>query len=345
MIIKSMARKQPSFGQLIDYFGQKSRNTDIFSRNLYADALDSDAVEREFLNNFSYLPKRKNGNSLYHEVIALAPDAPVSSKRQDEILLDLAERYCEQRASDQLVYGRLHDDLEHRHIHLMISANAVRSDKRVRVPKEHFAQIQRDMEDYLLEHYPELGAARVYTHSQEDVRVMDDEELESRKVAMREGELERRSGKPSKKRQIKMALEEVLKRSSSYEDLNRRLEQVGFKLYQRGSHVGVDPIDEGRRFRLKTLGLELELRRAVERFEQRLSRRDELLQVREAGRTVEDEERTVTQDREESSRSDVSNSPGSSISDDRAAELLRNRQGLERFAEDHLRDSEEGREC
>ena len=53
MIIKSMARKQPSFGQLIDYLDRDAgrQSGTMLAHNLYGHALSRNAIEAEFLRN------------------------------------------------------------------------------------------------------------------------------------------------------------------------------------------------------------------------------------------------------------------------------------------------------
>lgn len=301
MIIKSMARKTASFGQLVAYFGrgQSVRGAGVFARNLLADPRDTEAVEREFLANHDYLARRANGNALYHEIIVLDRETGLSAERENRILLDLAARYGELRAPDQLVFGWIHDDQSHRHIHLMISSNAVRSERRSRLTKARYAEIQREVETYLLERYPEAGSRRIYTRGTE---------YEHLRTRNREGELERRTRKPSRKRAIREALAQIFEEASDRSDLERRVEQAGLRFYTRGTQIGIEPVDEGRKLRLKTLGLDDQYRQCLERFERQNSApppvrdsADDLLKAREA-------------------------------------ELLRNRTVQERFADDHLRD-------
>ncbi len=234
MIIKSMARKQPTFGQLIAYFDKGHDRAEglTFGRNLYDDPAQSAMVAKAFERNYRHLPKRANGNALYHEVIVLERDMDVSDTRQAEVLLKLAERYCATRAPHQLAYGRIHRDKDHHHIHLMISANAVRSDKRVRMTKSQFADIQRGLERYKRERFPELGNLRIYD---------------------RQAKLEQ----ARQKNTIRDTLEHLFRQASPDKELLHGLQAAGLRLYQRGQQVGVEVIKTGRRHRLKSLALDI----------------------------------------------------------------------------------------
>lgn len=329
MIIKSMARKTPSFGQLIRYFdkGQQHRGGGFFSRNLYADTKDREAVAREFEKNYAYLPKRVNGNALYHEIIVLDQRADVSAKKGDDILLDLATRYCQERAPDQLFFGRIHDDRDHRHIHLMISANAIKSPRRVRLTKSRFAEIQQSLENYLLERYPEAGATRIYTQSQEIERV---------KVTNREGQLEQRTGKASKKRHLRKVLQQQFAQATSQEELEQCLKAEKLCLYRRGKQIGIEPMGEGWRFRLKTLGLAKAYQQMQERFETEQERQESLLDARDVqAKSLSHETVPTTHDISEPS---VKTQQAAKTKQE--AELIRARGLQEGFAQEHLKDFE-----
>ena len=71
MIIKSLSRKKPTFFQLYDYMLEGADDKDfIISKNLYQTNSRKEVL-KQFTKNYEFLPKRKNGNSLYHEIISL----------------------------------------------------------------------------------------------------------------------------------------------------------------------------------------------------------------------------------------------------------------------------------
>jgi len=104
-----MARKSPSFSQLISYFHKENfwKKAPTYSHNMW-ETTDPDRVADEFDKNATFLPKRANGNYLYHECIVLGHHPEVSTAKQERILLDLVKRYVELRCPDQMVYGRMH---------------------------------------------------------------------------------------------------------------------------------------------------------------------------------------------------------------------------------------------
>jgi hypothetical protein len=248
MIIKSMARKAPTFKQLVDYIGRDAagKTHGTFARNLYHGGNDSVLVAEQFYQNHHWLPERKNGNALYHEVIVLEPQEHLTKKRVSEILVELAEDYCKRRAPEQLAWGQVHLNTDYPHIHLMLSANAVRSSKRVRLEKTSFAQIQRDLEQYKFRHFPELQGLRVYANGQQ---------RQTPKITRIEGEQIRRTGSASNKQQVHQILQTAFGKASGLNDLKTHLRLRGFDLYQRGKTHGVKCQKTGRKYRFKTLGL------------------------------------------------------------------------------------------
>lgn len=306
-----MSRKAPTFGQLIDYIG---RNADpdigtVFARNLYHFGHDAQAVAGQFLDNYRYLPERKNGNSLYHEVIVLEEQAHLKPEQVASALHDLAERYCELRAPHQLVWGRVHQDTDFPHIHLMISANAVRSDRRVRMGRKYFANVQEDLEVWREANFPEMNQRAVYRQKQPK---------ETPKIVQIEGEMMRRERKPSAKQTAFRTLQPIFEQAQSKDELERLVRSVGYEIYQRGKSWGVIERDSGRRHRLQTLGLMLAFERVLGR-------------------------------NSAPSQSDQSNlSPETRPDRDaRAADLLKNREALAAQARESLdgfeRDEEDGR--
>ena len=72
MIIKSMSRKSHSFGQVLEYINAPESTGPAILQNLNTNEEDLKAIERAFLDNSRYLPPRKNGNVLYHEILSFS---------------------------------------------------------------------------------------------------------------------------------------------------------------------------------------------------------------------------------------------------------------------------------
>lgn len=322
MILKSLSRKTPSFGQLLHYFDkhQAPGHAEYFTRNMFATADNKDAVEQEFLHNFQYLPQRSNGNAMYHEILVLTQNTGVSTEKEDQVLRELADLYCQLRAPNQLVFGRIHTDKEHRHMHLMISSNSIKSPKRCRLKKADFSQIQQRVEQHLLDHFPELSVAPIYTCERDPSQ---------RKAPEREQALEQRTKAPSKKAQLQAQLVTIFEQSYSAQELRQALEDIGWRLYKRGKQQGVEPLDTGRRYRFGTLGVQSDYDAFLERSE----RTGNLTKQRDAASR---EPKDTAHDAHQPKSPDKANLK--TPVDPREAMLQRIHEEQERFAEDHLKE-------
>lgn len=250
-----MSRKSPSFDQLAAYMLAPDGAQIGVVHNLPASADTPEDIIQQFNENHALLPRRANGNALFHEIIALEPNTEISLRQQVAALRIIAARYLDQRAPNQLAFCVIHTDTAHVHIHLMISSNAVLSRKRVWLKKRAFAHIQREMEAYQLAKYPQLGAARHYDQSRQGM-----------KRSSREQEASLRSGKPSHKQTLAATLATFLQQARSRAALDTALADLGLTLYQRGRSIGVQTAG-GRRYRLTTLGLAEEYTEAATRFD------------------------------------------------------------------------------
>jgi len=243
MIIKSMSRKAATFGQLIEYIttGQIDERYNVhqntFSRHY-------DKLKAEFEENAQYLPKRKNGVYLYHEILSITRAKGISEKRQKEIFCQLAQEYAQGRAGQNMVFAGMHDDKSHNlHYHFVISANGVNESRRFRLSKAEFAKFKQDFEKMVLQKYPEL---------EQEVII---QRLPSQKLSNKGGELKRRTGKTPQRDKVIDMLKGIFEKSFSHDDLIRGLDERGYDFYIRGKNPGVSERSTGRKYRLKTLRL------------------------------------------------------------------------------------------
>jgi hypothetical protein len=156
MIIKSMSRKKPSFGQLLAYIDREMGQEGFAIRHNLAGRGHAH-IRAEFERNAELLSKRKNGVYLLHEIISISRAKGLDAEVQKERLYAIAQEYIAARCPDNLVYGGLHQDKAHSyHMHLMISANRSGEVKRQRLSKHQFREIQVKLEAHVLQKYPEL---------------------------------------------------------------------------------------------------------------------------------------------------------------------------------------------
>lgn len=244
MIVKSMSRKVPSFGQLIGYIDRDEGQEPYRIRhNLMG--RDPDRIREEFERNGDLLQRRKNGVYLYHEIISMTRAQGLSVEEQKSRLYEITQSYIAARCPNNLVFGGLHQDKEHSfHYHLMISANRAGERGRLRLTKSHFRQIQVGLENHVLAHFPELEQ-KVAIGKRSD-----------RKLSRSEAELERRTGHRPKREEVLERLREAFALSRDRDSLLEALGRADLELYIRGKNLGVIDHESGKRHRLKTLDAE-----------------------------------------------------------------------------------------
>ena len=254
MIIKSMSRKHPSFEQLIDYMESerklKNRNFSVF-HNVYH--RDNQGLKSEFQQNAKHLRFRKNGVYLYHEVISITRSQHLDTEQQKAILQKIVLSYLQARAKNNLAYGVLHEDKkDNLHFHLVISANEAEDSQRKRLSKADFAEIQTQLEKWVLETHPELEQTAVFAKNQTEEQRRQRER--NAHLSNKGAELKRRTGRTETREQMKETLQEIFSNARDGRHFTELLEKEGLHLYQHGKQFGV--IDqEGTKYRFSRLGL------------------------------------------------------------------------------------------
>jgi hypothetical protein len=268
MIIKSMSRKHASFAQLIDYIeGEaklRSRKYSVF-HNTYSRS--TDRLKAEFMENSEHLRYRKNGVYLYHEVVSITRahqsqqgDKDENDHQQETALKQIVEEYLHHRGKHNLAYAVLHEDTEHLHFHIVMSANEAGERDRLRLSKEKFAQIQTNLEAWVLEKHPELEQKAVFHKNQTEAERQQRQEKKDHAKADKAHlskageELKRRGGKTSIRDDMQEKLADIFTTATDPRHFADLLEKAGFKLYQRGQQYGVTD-SQGKKYRLNKLGL------------------------------------------------------------------------------------------
>jgi hypothetical protein len=249
MIIKSMSRKHRSFSQLYHYMkdgSSRSSEYDYFSHNVYA-RKDQDIIN-EFSVNSRKVKARKNGNYLFHEVIAITKSKQLTLDQEKERLFDIVRSYVDMRCKNNLVAGYLHDEKDNNvHFHLMISSNELDAFKNQRLTKFDFDKAKKELERYVIEQYPELEQDIIMNAKKYQKKSRD-----SNKAA----EVKRKGGRLEKKEHMVKTLNSIFANSRSMDDYFKQLEQQNFEMYSRGNTIGFINKTDGKKYRLKTLALE-----------------------------------------------------------------------------------------
>jgi Relaxase/Mobilisation nuclease domain len=268
MIIKSLGRKAGVhggagrvFGKLIGYMNrgieQENGKAVLWHNFGGREGLDEAELQAEFSRNAEFMKSHKRGNVLYHEILSFSAEYLRQGASIEDIerrVTDIGQEYLHLRAKSQLAYGVIHRDTEHLHLHLMISANAFGTPDRVRLSKKAFADVQKQVEAYVIEHHKILGQAPIYSKDRHPERL---------KTQAHEQAMKSRTGKPSEKEILKSRLHQCFHEAKSPVDLERLLSLAGLKLYTRGQNVGVIEMGSGagrtdnkdRKHRFTTLGV------------------------------------------------------------------------------------------
>lgn len=276
MIIKSMSRKVPSFGQLLGYIDREAGG-EAYTLRHNLRGRDHQSIEQEFARNADLLQQRRNGVFLYHEIISISRAQGLEPEAQKARLLEIVQEYIAARCPENLVYGGLHQDKDHSfHFHLMISANRANDPKRLRLDKQQFRDIQVRLEAHVLQTFPELEQ-KLAIGKRSD-----------RKLKQAEVELERRTGERPQRDPVLSRIREALEASRDHDSLRSALGRENLELYIRGKNLGVIDLETGKKHRLNTLDPEL-----MPAFEARLLKVEAELELRQP-----EEARVQTKDSE-----------------------------------------------
>lgn len=268
MILKSMSRKEPSFGQLAAYMSD-DKSERAFDLHQHLFSRDPGAIAQEFEENARLLGKRKGGNYLFHEILSIDTRACGQGREVKEKLRLLAFEFINQRCPRSMVYGALHRDHEgHLHYHLMISANERGEAKRQRLTPSQFNEKKREIERFARENYPELKQDKVMDLTKEEQA----ERRETRK-SRKEQEMEKRGAKLTKKEQLAQTLRGMMAYAKSQTEFERLLQDKGFEFYINGKNFCIRPAEtevagkKPKAHRFSTLGIHEEYETFLDRTE------------------------------------------------------------------------------
>jgi len=255
MIIKSLSRKHASFGQLFNYIqrGAKENAPYIFHNVPFYHDRDGEEIVQCFRDNAKLLSKRRGGNVLYHEILSFKRMEGVSVETYQHRMVDICDQYLATRASKLMGFAKMHVEKDHVHMHIMLTANEIGSSRRYRLSKGKFLEIQKQIELYVLDRYPELEQVAGYTKDTHDKSWSD-----------KEYHLKERTHKPSQKDKHRAFLQKLFAMTSSYEELAKQCQDHDMEFYERGKHTVV--VISGRKYRLKTLGVDLDYQTMINRL-------------------------------------------------------------------------------
>ncbi len=241
MIIKSTSRKSKSFHQLLAYL-LREKEFDTASWNFYCSKENIKEIVEEFVKNAAHIDNSRGSVYMYHDVISLNKNN-LSIKEQKEILNDLVNQYVQSRASQHLSFSVTHNDKAHLHAHIVISANKINENKRTRLSKKQFKDIQMHLEAYKNKNYAQLTKTLFY-----------DKVKDFSKSKQAEQEMKHKRNKQSKKEYVKENIREFMKTAQNEKVFKSALKEHGIEVYKRGKNWAVKYDKQS--FRFSTLGLD-----------------------------------------------------------------------------------------
>lgn len=249
MIIKNLTRKNNS-GQLLKYIlryilDEKKQDDKPFliRHNIRSRSLKGYIKEFES-NEFNRIHKRSNQTALHHVILSWSDKD--TKYITEPMLKDMAKQYITARGENNLYLGTVHKDRNHIHIHLAISGSKL--DRTAsRISKQKLADIKIMMDAYQREKYPELINS-LPKHGKK-------KELIQAEVSKN---LDKQRRKFSKKDILINTITNIKEQAQSQDNFLSLLELNGYRPYFRGANKSLTGINhEGRKYRFKTLGLDV----------------------------------------------------------------------------------------
>ncbi len=271
MIVKIKTHKKPSFRKLLEYMlNDKDRLSDkdnrsfLMTHNLRGKGIDT--WVKQFQENETYRKhKRKNSVYVNHEILSWHKD-DVKHMSADT-LRDMTREYLTLRNPNGMYVAVPHFDRDHFHVHICSSGIQYRTGKSMRMSRQEFHELKKNIQEYQIEKFPELSKSVVEHGKKKNRRILTDEERYYRE----------RTGKQTKKDELLAILNDCLMHAKTQEDFFARLKGNNVQPYERGGKItGV--IFGKRKYRFKRLGIDLTQFKSVEKEN---SREKELRNVRE----------------------------------------------------------------
>lgn len=239
-IVKILSRHSPSYGSLIRYILREGKGDlpETFAHNLRSD--DIDGIVREFLENESFRKTfRSDQVYLTHEIVSFGAKEE-GRHLTPEVMADIAREYVRLRGNDGVMFGAVHRDRDHAHLHMCVSALKFRTGRSFRLSKAELTGLQVGLQEYHRNKYPALshslpehGSGRPYD---------------------RHGKwrAEQRARRAPTKDELRKVMEETLSLSKTREEFLERLREKGYHHYERnGAPTGLEV--DGQRFRFSRL--------------------------------------------------------------------------------------------
>lgn len=245
MIIKSLSRKSGT-GQLLNYVfkyvSQESKvgqQAEPFLIRHNLRGKDTNSFIQAFKENeVNRLHKRSDATAVNHVIISWSN---LDKEFVTEAMMkDIANKFIEVRGENTMVAGTAHYDRDHTHLHLVVSGSQLNG-KSSRISREEFANLKVTLDAYQREKYPDLSHS-LPAHGR------------SKAIKEKEVTLDQRSGRTSTKEQLLQLMNETFSTAKSKQSFLEVLSAKGYQPYYRADALTGVQLENGRKFRFKTLG-------------------------------------------------------------------------------------------
>ena len=238
-----MGRSTASYGQLLNYITKdkavlkgEDKKPILILHNVQPGTIAE--LRGQFLENEANRAYKRKSNKLFHDVLSWG--AADAENLNSATIEQIAREYFRLRNENALYVGAIHTDKEHIHLHLCISGTESYTGKSIRVTKSEFASIKNHLQTF------EIGLG-ITNSTVEHGKGERDRKSDS------EYQLEQRTGKPSRKEEIRQILEQIYGESISKNEFISKVHEQGLETYERGGKTsGVS--DNERHMRFSTLG-------------------------------------------------------------------------------------------
>ena len=240
MIVKVLARHNPSYGQLIDYLTKEGKGKDgkpvIISHNFKGKSKDE--WVKEFMENESFRQHvRKDQIYIYHEIISLSNRENMEMITQ-EILHDLTEQYIALRGKEGMYIAAFHEDKDHSHIHFAISGVKYRTGQAHRLTHTTMHELKINFQEYHKRHYPFLSFSNPEHGKGKEYLTHNEYFLKTKRTNVKET--------------VKEKIHDLFKEANSQQQFLQLLQQNDLHYYERnGKPTGV--VFDNLRFRFSRL--------------------------------------------------------------------------------------------
>lgn len=280
MIIKSVGHWGSSaVGYLINYDTRpqaiskdENGNPQIFKFNIkgntkeeYKAAFAANEANRRFA--------RKEHLYALHEFLSLHPAD--KEHATIEVLEDLTYKYLQLRAPNGMAIYMVHTNTDNPHSHIILSPVEIATGNALRISKSDYKGFKQELQDYQIEHYPELKES-----------IVDFDKASEQILTDQERFLKLRTGRSTRKEEIKEMLDTIFEDSFSKAEFFESVAQQ-IPTYERGGEIkGIE--DGERHMRFTTLGYTEE---KFEELEERQNRVEDLgIKENEEIKKIETEE-------------------------------------------------------